>query len=255
MPTEDDEILSEPEIPPSPRGVSPPSPVRSRPGHSSPGPRAHRFNRQGGRLPSSVEHRHLPFHGQYRFPRMRDRKFNLVGHVIGPGGETLKRIESEMDVRITVMGPDGRKLQRNYVGDGEGVYCYVSGRSEDSVARSVDRIGDIVDVAMRDPEEHSRRRRDQLLAYARMKGGDSPRPPLPRRMRDSPTRDRSPSRRSPREEDGAGEGRSLNEHERRDYERLKALLERRIRTYSFSPWATVYPVVVDPNNDTLRREG
>lgn len=101
---------------------------------------------------------------------------NFMGLIIGPRGHSLKKLESETGVKVSIRGKGslkegkGAKHGQPQPGEDEDLHCLVAGESEDSVNRAVARINKIIEDACSIPETENEMKRNQLRELALLNG-------------------------------------------------------------------------------------
>ena len=98
---------------------------------------------------------------------------NFIGLLIGPRGNTLKKMESETGAKISIRGKGSAKegkFQTQQPGHDEDLHCYVTGESEDSVAKAIKIINKIIEQAVGTPAGDSELKKIQLRELALLNG-------------------------------------------------------------------------------------
>ncbi|KAJ1647420.1 hypothetical protein LPJ64_001196 [Coemansia asiatica] len=100
---------------------------------------------------------------------------NFIGLLIGPRGNTLKKIESESGSKISIRGKGSikegkRRDDANIPGADEELHCHVVADSEDKVRRGVRLVNEIIRKACVTPEGHNDLKRNQLRELAALNG-------------------------------------------------------------------------------------
>ena len=101
---------------------------------------------------------------------------NFVGLLIGPRGNTLKRMETDSGARISIRGrgaeKEGKVRSDGSVAGGmdEPLHCMVMGDSETAVRRAIDLIRQVVDKAASSPEAEAEMKQNQLRELAMLNG-------------------------------------------------------------------------------------
>ncbi|PVV04981.1 hypothetical protein BB560_000505 [Smittium megazygosporum] len=104
-----------------------------------------------------------------------DPTMNFIGLLIGPRGNTLKRIEAETSCKISIRGKgsfkDGKTREENPLpGADEELHAYVVSDSVENVNKGIKTIKDIVFKAMASPDAHNQLKRLQLRELAALNG-------------------------------------------------------------------------------------
>ena len=99
---------------------------------------------------------------------------NFIGLLIGPRGNTLKKIESESGAKISIRGKgamkEGKKDYKPQVGENDDLHAVVMGETEQSVIKAVEMINDIIEEACSTPESQLELKRNQLRELAYLNG-------------------------------------------------------------------------------------
>ena len=101
---------------------------------------------------------------------------NFIGLLIGPRGNTLKKIESESGGKISIRGKGSHKEGKArtdpnaQMGENEELHCYISADSEEKVRKAVDMIRKIIQDALKTPEGENELKRQQLRELALLNG-------------------------------------------------------------------------------------
>ncbi|OMH82094.1 Branchpoint-bridging protein, partial [Zancudomyces culisetae] len=115
------------------------------------------------------------FSDKYFFPVEQYPDINFIGMLIGPRGNTLKRIEAESGCKISIRGKGSVKegKTRSEVmlpGADEDLHCMVVADSAEKVARGIKVIKGIVAETCLNPESHNELKRLQLRELASLNG-------------------------------------------------------------------------------------
>ncbi|KAJ8327023.1 hypothetical protein QVD99_005109 [Batrachochytrium dendrobatidis] len=103
-------------------------------------------------------------------------EINFIGLLIGPRGNTLKKIESESGAKISIRGKgsvkEGRGRNENapQAGEEEDLHCVVSGDTDDKIRKGVEMINKIIETATSVPEGQNELKRNQLRELAALNG-------------------------------------------------------------------------------------
>ena len=101
---------------------------------------------------------------------------NFVGLLIGPRGNTLKRMEAESGAKISIRGKGAEKEGRirsdgtKSGGQEEDLHCVVFGESEAAVKKCVDLIRNVIQKAYSSPESENEMKQNQLRELAILNG-------------------------------------------------------------------------------------
>lgn len=99
---------------------------------------------------------------------------NFIGLLIGPRGNTLKKMEAESGAKISIRGKgslkDGKNDPASLAAAEEELHALVMGDSIDRVSRASRLINDIVDTAATTPEAANELKRQQLRELAALNG-------------------------------------------------------------------------------------
>jgi len=109
-------------------------------------------------------------------PSMEFPEINFIGQLLGPRGNTLKKMETESGAKISIRGKgsikEGKARQDGVLapGEEEDLHCLVTADSEEKVKKAVKLINKIIETAASVPEEHNELKRQQLRALAALNG-------------------------------------------------------------------------------------
>lgn len=102
---------------------------------------------------------------------------NFVGLLIGPRGNTLKKIEKESNCKIMIRGKGSvkegkvvRKDNHPLPGEDEPLHALVSSNSIENVKKAVNEIQEIIKQGIEQPEEENDLRKLQLMELAKLNG-------------------------------------------------------------------------------------
>ena len=101
------------------------------------------------------------------------QEINFIGLLIGPRGNTLKKMESESGAKISIRGKGSLKEGKNREaqgGDDEELHCLVMGDSEEKIEKCVLAINNIIETATSIPEGHNELKRVQLRELPSLNG-------------------------------------------------------------------------------------
>ncbi|KAF9169686.1 hypothetical protein BGX21_010118 [Mortierella sp. AD011] len=104
-------------------------------------------------------------------------EINFIGLLIGPRGNTLKKMESESGAKISIRGRGSVKEGKSSRADSassanqeEDLHCLVSADSEDKVAKAIQLINKIIETSASVPEGQNELKRMQLRELASLNG-------------------------------------------------------------------------------------
>ncbi|XP_076802102.1 splicing factor 1-like isoform X1 [Clavelina lepadiformis] len=110
-------------------------------------------------------------------PQDGNPNINFVGLLIGPRGNTLKKIEKESNCKIMIRGKGsvkegkiGRKDGQPLPGEDEPLHALVSSTSIENVQKAVAEINQIIKSGIEQPEEENDLRKLQLMELAKLNG-------------------------------------------------------------------------------------
>jgi len=102
---------------------------------------------------------------------------NFVGLIIGPRGNTLKTLEKETNAKIIIRGKgsikDGKMGLVKFgplPGEDEPLHAYITGTSPEIVAKAVEKVKEIINQAIDEPEGMNELRKQQLRELALLHG-------------------------------------------------------------------------------------
>ncbi|KAJ2100507.1 hypothetical protein GGI09_002249 [Coemansia sp. S100] len=100
---------------------------------------------------------------------------NFIGLLIGPRGNTLKKIESESGSKISIRGKGSikegkRRDDAQIPGADEELHCHILADTEEKVKRGVRIVREIIQKACVTPEGHNDLKRNQLRELAALNG-------------------------------------------------------------------------------------
>ncbi|KAJ1841112.1 hypothetical protein LPJ73_006227, partial [Coemansia sp. RSA 2703] len=100
---------------------------------------------------------------------------NFIGLLIGPRGNTLKKIEGDSGCKISIRGKGSikegkRRDDASVPGADEELHCHVVADSEEKVRRGVKLVREIIRKACVTPEGHNDLKRNQLRELAALNG-------------------------------------------------------------------------------------
>ncbi|XP_006818988.1 splicing factor 1-like [Saccoglossus kowalevskii] len=110
-------------------------------------------------------------------PQDKHPDINFVGLLIGPRGNTLKKMEKETGAKIMIRGKGsvkegkiGRKDGQPLPGEDEPLHALVTANNAESVKKAVDQINEIIKQGIETPEGQNDLRRMQLRELAKLNG-------------------------------------------------------------------------------------
>ncbi|ORX69979.1 eukaryotic type KH-domain (KH-domain type I), partial [Linderina pennispora] len=100
---------------------------------------------------------------------------NFIGLLIGPRGNTLKKIEGDSGTKISIRGrgsiKEGKRRDDMHIpGADEDLHCLVQADSEEKVRKGVRIVQEIIQKACVTPEGHNDLKRNQLRELAALNG-------------------------------------------------------------------------------------
>lgn len=110
-------------------------------------------------------------------PAERNPAVNFIGLLIGPRGNTLKRLEKETGCKIIIRGKGsvkegkvGRVPGQLMPGEDEPLHALITGPTAEEVKKGVKVVGDIVKEGIECPDAANELRRNQLRELAELNG-------------------------------------------------------------------------------------
>ncbi|KAF9544583.1 hypothetical protein EC957_011894 [Mortierella hygrophila] len=103
-------------------------------------------------------------------------EINFIGLLIGPRGNTLKKMETESGAKISIRGRGSvkegksRSDSASSANQEEDLHCLVSAESEDKVAKAIQLINKIIETSASVPEGQNELKRMQLRELASLNG-------------------------------------------------------------------------------------
>lgn len=115
------------------------------------------------------------WHERIWIPAEEFPQINFVGLLIGPRGNTLKRMESESGAKISIRGKGAEKEGKirndgNNIGMDEELHCMIMGDTEAKVKRAVEMVNRIIEKAASSPEAENEMKQTQLRELAILNG-------------------------------------------------------------------------------------
>ncbi|KAJ2621801.1 hypothetical protein GGI25_000143 [Coemansia spiralis] len=100
---------------------------------------------------------------------------NFIGLLIGPRGNTLKKIEGDSGTKISIRGKgsikEGKRRDDAHIpGADEDLHCHIVADSEEKVKKGVRLVREIIKKACVTPEGHNDLKRNQLRELAALNG-------------------------------------------------------------------------------------
>ncbi|KIJ14281.1 hypothetical protein PAXINDRAFT_12932 [Paxillus involutus ATCC 200175] len=126
----------------------------------------------------------VEYHQQKRSQRPSDKVYipvkefpeiNFFGLLVGPRGNSLKKMERESGAKISIRGKgsvkEGKARPDQYADDAEeDLHCLVIAESEEKVAACVKMINKVIETAASTPEGQNDHKRNQLRELAALNG-------------------------------------------------------------------------------------
>lgn len=126
----------------------------------------------------------VEYHQQKRSQRPSDKVYipvkefpeiNFFGLLVGPRGNSLKKMERESGAKISIRGKgsvkEGKARPDQYADDAEeDLHCLVLGDSDEKVAACVKMINKVIETAASTPEGQNDHKRNQLRELAALNG-------------------------------------------------------------------------------------
>ncbi|KAJ1727107.1 hypothetical protein LPJ61_004759 [Coemansia biformis] len=133
------------------------------------------LRRDPGYRPPSDFRRRSRFSEKVFIPVDENPGLNFIGLLIGPRGNTLKKIESESGSKISIRGrgsiKEGKRRDSAHIpGADEDLHCHVVADSEEKVRRGVRLVCEIIQKACVTPEGQNDLKRNQLRELAALNG-------------------------------------------------------------------------------------
>lgn len=112
---------------------------------------------------------------KYFIPAKEHPEINFIGLLIGPRGNTLKKMEMESGCKISIRGKgsvkEGRRNDTAPVpGIDEDLHCLITGDSEERIKRAMQMIQKIIETSSSVPEGQNELKRQQLRELASLNG-------------------------------------------------------------------------------------
>ncbi|KAJ7737153.1 hypothetical protein DFH07DRAFT_95842 [Mycena maculata] len=99
-------------------------------------------------------------------------EINFFGLLVGPRGNSLKKMERESGAKISIRGRGSVKEGKTQFADDaeEDLHCFVTADSQDKVAACVKLINEVITMAASTPESQNDHKRNQLRELAILTG-------------------------------------------------------------------------------------
>ncbi|KAJ9066234.1 hypothetical protein DSO57_1011563 [Entomophthora muscae] len=112
---------------------------------------------------------------KFFIPAKEHPEINFIGLLIGPRGNTLKKMETESGCKISIRGKgsvkEGRRNDAAPVpGIDEDLHCLITGDSEEKIKRATIMIQKIIETSSSVPEGQNELKRQQLRELASLNG-------------------------------------------------------------------------------------
>jgi splicing factor 1 len=111
---------------------------------------------------------------QVYIPTREFPEINFIGLLIGPRGNTLKKLESDSGAKVSIRGKgsvkEGKQSTAASMNEEEDLHCLVSADSEDKVTKAVQLIYKVIETASNVPEGENELKRMQLRELAALNG-------------------------------------------------------------------------------------
>ncbi|KAJ2800796.1 hypothetical protein H4R20_003928, partial [Coemansia guatemalensis] len=125
--------------------------------------------------PPSDYRRRSRFSEKVFIPVEENPGLNFIGLLIGPRGNTLKKIESDSGTKISIRGKGSikegkRRDDTNIPGADEDLHCHIVADSEEKIKRGVRLVLEIIQKACSTPEGQNILKRSQLRELAALNG-------------------------------------------------------------------------------------
>ncbi|KAJ1662288.1 hypothetical protein IW140_001924 [Coemansia sp. RSA 1813] len=125
--------------------------------------------------PPSDYRRRSRFSDKVFIPVDENPGLNFIGLLIGPRGNTLKKIEGDSGSKISIRGKgsikEGKRRDDAHIpGADEELHCHIVADSEEKVKRGVRLVREIIEKACVTPEGHNDLKRNQLRELAALNG-------------------------------------------------------------------------------------
>lgn len=103
-------------------------------------------------------------------------EINFIGLLIGPRGNTLKRMESESGAKLAIRGRGsvkegkGRNDVPNQSSADEPLHCLIIADDESKILKAIEMVNQVIETAASTPEEQNALKRGQLRELAALNG-------------------------------------------------------------------------------------
>lgn len=129
---------------------------------------------QQSRKPTTAGATSLKFQEKIWIPQRDYPDINFIGLLIGPRGNTLKKMEGETDCKISIRGKGSLKEGKNdpasLAAADEELHALVMADSKDKIEKCARIINKIIETAASTPEENNELKRMQLRELASLNG-------------------------------------------------------------------------------------
>ncbi|CAF3405393.1 unnamed protein product [Rotaria sp. Silwood1] len=129
------------------------------------------------KAPADYKPQQAKYIDKVMIPQEDHPEVNFVGLIIGPRGNTLKTLEKETNAKIIIRGKgsikDGKMGLVKYgplPGEDEPLHAYITGTSPEIVAKAVEKVNQIINQAIEEPEGMNELRKQQLRELALLHG-------------------------------------------------------------------------------------
>ncbi|CAF4054809.1 unnamed protein product, partial [Adineta steineri] len=129
------------------------------------------------KAPSDYKPQQAKYIDKVMIPQEDHPEVNFVGLIIGPRGNTLKTLEKETNAKIIIRGKgsikDGKMGLVKFgplPGEDEPLHAYITGTSPEIVAKAVEKVNEIINQAIDEPEGMNELRKQQLRELALLHG-------------------------------------------------------------------------------------
>ncbi|CAF0873078.1 unnamed protein product [Adineta ricciae] len=129
------------------------------------------------KAPADYKPQQAKYIDKVMIPQEDHPEVNFVGLIIGPRGNTLKTLEKETNAKIIIRGKgsikDGKMGLVKFgplPGEDEPLHAYITGTSPEIVAKAVEKVNEIINQAIDEPEGMNELRKQQLRELALLHG-------------------------------------------------------------------------------------
>eukprot|EP01135_Chromosphaera_perkinsii_P011424 Nk52_evm1s2401 gene=Nk52_evmTU1s2401 len=124
--------------------------------------------------PSDFKPMQLKVQEKIYVPVNKNPTVNFIGLLIGPRGNTLKKMEKESGAKIMIRGKgsikEGKGQQSTNPADNDELHALVTGNSDEAVKKAVKLINNIIKAGIECPEGQNDLKRNQLRELAELNG-------------------------------------------------------------------------------------